>query len=537
MDVNVKKTGRRKISMAFRPHSLNAPPPGKKENGEQWCQIKDAKKCAPENYFKDDDGTKGGPWKYCKYKEGSNTKVQKEIEELVPSVVDGELNVSKFGGGLGSKYSIEFANVISKIIRNNPKITNINLSGNKINEKGAKIIANALVNNKNIIFIDLSDTIISNVGLDEFSNALINNTTVESINLHNLHGRSGAWPFPNDLSLGNGMKKIAEMLKINKTLKIINLSNNEITNDNVIILADALKENETLTHLNIGINKIGAKGVIEIADAIRKNKKTAIKYLDMTKMGIRSFGIPGTRAITEMIKNNSSLKTLILRMNSISYGESELLSQVLENNETLTSLDLSENSIDFLKISKALITNKTLSSLNISKINPFGYKGWKQFGEMIGINKTLIKINLSYNKIDDPIFTFLASWLKNNKKIEFLNLSYNNIGKEGIDAISKHLKNQKFLKEIDLSKNSITNGSMIKLLKIPPNLELIDLTGNQLLDRHKRQDGTYYFHGCKNFAFFLDANKEQKKVKILVDKKSQQCQNDISNFKKVSTIK
>jgi Ran GTPase-activating protein (RanGAP) involved in mRNA processing and transport len=68
------------------------------------------------------------------------------------------------------------------------------------------------------------------------------------------------------------VEPIAEALKTNKSLKILNLSRNRIRDQGATALSFALRINDTLESLDVSWNEIGAPGAVSIADTLLVNQ-------------------------------------------------------------------------------------------------------------------------------------------------------------------------------------------------------------------------------------------------------------------------
>ena len=78
------------------------------------------------------------------------------------------------------------------------------------------------------------------------------------------------------------MIAIAEALKYNTTLRILNLTSNYLRNDGVIAIAEALKYNTTLTEINLSSNMmIGVVGIKAILEALKTNQ--TLMKIDLSK--------------------------------------------------------------------------------------------------------------------------------------------------------------------------------------------------------------------------------------------------------------
>jgi len=72
---------------------------------------------------------------------------------------------------------------------------------------------------------------------------------------------------------------IADSLKLNTLLTILDLSNSNIGLSGVLKIADALKLNTSRTTLAFEFNNIGDSGTLMIADALKLNNSLTNLYL------------------------------------------------------------------------------------------------------------------------------------------------------------------------------------------------------------------------------------------------------------------
>ena len=82
----------------------------------------------------------------------------------------------------------------------------------------------------------------------------------------------------NDIG-ADGVRHIADVLKINSALRELNLRSNNIGDGGAGHIADVLKINSALTVLNLGGNDIGAEGARHIADVLKVNSALTKLYL------------------------------------------------------------------------------------------------------------------------------------------------------------------------------------------------------------------------------------------------------------------
>ncbi|XP_062947264.1 tropomodulin-2 isoform X2 [Cynocephalus volans] len=102
----------------------------------------------------------------------------------------------------------------------------------------------------------------------------------------------------------NNIKAFADMLKVNKTLKSLNIESNFITGSGILALVEALKENDTLTEIKIDNQRqqLGTAVEMEIAQMLEENSRILKFGYQFTKQG------PRTRVAAAITKNNDLVR-------------------------------------------------------------------------------------------------------------------------------------------------------------------------------------------------------------------------------------
>lgn len=163
-----------------------------------------------------------------------------------------------------------------------PNPTNVEESLRRIKANDSRLVEVNLNNIKNIPIPTLK----------EFAKALESNTHVKSFSL--------AATRSNDPIAS----AFADMLKVNRTLKSLNVESNFITGTGILALIKSLKDNDTLTELRIDNQRqqLGTAVEVEIAKMLEKNT-TVIKFgYHFTQQGPRS------RAAAAITKNNDIVR-------------------------------------------------------------------------------------------------------------------------------------------------------------------------------------------------------------------------------------
>jgi len=127
-----------------------------------------------------------------------------------------------------------------------------------------------------------------------------------------------------------GAKEIANLLKINSTLTLINLGNllhhtidgNSLGNEGAKEIAKALRDNYTLTTLSlckalrvsIGGNRITAEAAKEFETAIRENQTLSVLNLGIIRFILEenNLGEEGAKGIMEASKDKHTIKRIMI---------------------------------------------------------------------------------------------------------------------------------------------------------------------------------------------------------------------------------
>ncbi|KAI0300513.1 hypothetical protein B0F90DRAFT_1810386 [Multifurca ochricompacta] len=135
-----------------------------------------------------------------------------------------------------------------------------------------------------------------------------------------------------------GITYIAQVLKRNRTLKVLNLSENKLEVTGLVAIAEALKYNSCLETLDLSKNPCcgpGLDGVQSLRTAFTLN--TALKRLFLSSTGLLS---AGAIALAEFLPESVSLLHLDLTMNTLDLAGVMALSSGLKGNHVMRCLDL-----------------------------------------------------------------------------------------------------------------------------------------------------------------------------------------------------
>ncbi|KAJ8463748.1 hypothetical protein ONZ51_g10047 [Trametes cubensis] len=136
----------------------------------------------------------------------------------------------------------------------------------------------------------------------------------------------------------NGISYIAQVLKRNRTLKVLNLSENKLDVQGLAAIGEALKYNSCLETLDLSKNPCcgpGLEGIQSLRTAFTLN--AALKRLFLSATGMTS---AGAIALAEFLPESASLLHLDLTMNNLDLAGVMALSSGLKSNHVMRCLDL-----------------------------------------------------------------------------------------------------------------------------------------------------------------------------------------------------
>jgi hypothetical protein len=166
-----------------------------------------------------------------------------------------------------------------------------------VSDNQMKLLANELETNTKCQELTLTLVSISTIGICYITQMLKINKTIKHLDI-NL-----ATIFP------IGFRILCEVLKNdNKIIQSLDLSRNEnLTDDSIVYIANMLKVNTTLKKINLQSNNITDVGMLQLCDALQNSNRT-VKYLFLNKKNrITDASVDG---IIEMIKVNKKFKEL-----------------------------------------------------------------------------------------------------------------------------------------------------------------------------------------------------------------------------------
>jgi Ran GTPase-activating protein (RanGAP) involved in mRNA processing and transport len=286
---------------------------------------------------------------------------------------------------------------LAEALKVNSTVTALELFDNGIDDAGAAHLAETLKVNSTLTVLDLYKAEIGDLGAVALAAALQVNTSLTFLNIAiNDFGDIGSSALMNALRGNSALAHfdagglyinhesalhLEEMLRVNATLTYLALNEAHEIEDRALhgaretedranalagALAAGLRVNTTLKTLDLSHRGLRFENCALIAEALKVN--TSLSTLDLTDNRCAGGNL------AEALKVNTSLSDLTLCEASISNWGAGQLAEALEVNHVLTSLGLRSNFIDAhgaRYFANALRVNKSLKSLDLTD-NPIG---------------------------------------------------------------------------------------------------------------------------------------------------------------------
>ena len=381
---------------------------------------------------------------------------------------------------------------VSSIILNNTGLNELILDNNNIG-KGVLCIAKALRSINSLQVLRLKCANIPKVASNDLALVIIHNK-----HLYDL-----------DLSKNNLQSAIVVILQALchlTSLKVLDLSSNELSEDTGEYLAHIICNNHGLISLFLDNNNIG-KGMLHIAKALQNitplielslehNRFPAevcseLALAIQSNQCLESLWLPCNSLNSNVLQSMISISTLTeLNLNSTQLLEAagEVLSCIILHNTRLVHLALSNNSLGngALHVIKAIQHLTQLRILHLGNITSGGVVS-EECGEALSYamsnNNHLEDVNLSNNNIQ-AVAVHVVNGLQQITSLKVLNLGNCNLPKEAFTELAHVINCNKCLGQLLLPDNNLGSSAVIILdaLSRITTLKVLDLGGNQITE-------------------------------------------------------
>ena len=346
---------------------------------------------------------------------------------------------------------------LSSISDCNSTLCKLNLSNNKITDEGAKRLAEAIKVNKTLRELNISKNWISNEGVMRIMEACtINRTLHKLVCTHNNLSKSG-------------LAVINEYIRKENAVQIFEASWNSLCSKD-----NQLAFNTTFELLDIKeLSDYGNSKEEELKHVNEITDQKYVKQLLQCCLDAQSVNVTGAIMTNDQMLifcdcliNNRTLMELNLSSNKITDEEIVKLTEAIKGNTTLQTLDISHNTLSYSGISSTKISsisdclkiNSTLCKLNLSN-NEITDEGAKRLAEAIEVNITLQELNISENWISNEGVMRIVEACTINRTLHKLVCTHNNLSKSGLAVINEYIRKENAVQIFEASYNTVIASS------------------------------------------------------------------------------
>ena len=393
------------------------------------------------------------------YKERPGNASEDDYENILPSIVTCDQNSLKDGCETMSEMlendseSVDvYEDTLTTIDRQIPKHPSNKISENYESslQKNVSLAINEITEVINcncfLACLDISDCKLSDLQIGAVAIALHKTSTLKELNLSY-----------NKIATEETARKIASVIINNVSLKSINLNNCNLQESRIILIAEALATITSLKSIDISGNNITDNSTQSLAAVVGENMLLEQLNLSHCFQYNADFSFAttekGVRNILMPLTMHARLKFLSLHSSYINGEVSELLSIIIANNKSISHLDLTDCKLPFMKlitIAKILQSTHTLKFLSLSSnviINEAAY----EIALAISENFVLEHLALSDCELDERGFMDITESLLNISSIKHLDLSNIVITDQVAETLAFGIINNRKLTYLDVS--------------------------------------------------------------------------------------
>jgi Ran GTPase-activating protein (RanGAP) involved in mRNA processing and transport len=300
---------------------------------------------------------------------------------------------------------------------------------------------------------------------------LVNNSTLETLRLP----REDRCSSENSMFNGPAWQ---EMLKNNHSLKSLSFSNCVLSVEGFQCLARGLSCNASLETLILKHTDMEESSVIALVDGLRINK--TLKCLDLSNNCAQS---QSGRAAIERLIGYNVLKELILVETEGSVGVS-ILASGLSDNHSLENLNLESTFVDaetFRALGESMRGNTTLRHLNVSG-NGVPLDGVCVTALKLD-TMSLVTLEIDFNTVTSCGIAALAEGLQGPCTLKELNLSGCQLDDTGLLKLGEALTTNDALEVLDVRGSAFTHNGVSQFFDLLPQMKGLEVVYGLLVER------------------------------------------------------
>lgn len=362
--------------------------------------------------------------------------------------------------------------VLAIILYSTDRIARLNLSKNKIGDKGLALICDSISSSTSLVCLNITSNSITPKGGDYLFSMLIHQKSLIEVNASSVEGINR-----NRISF-EGLTKIEHVLKHNSYIEFLNLSGNSIKNKGFKYIINGLNDNTNLTALDISHNDFDSVGFVANLEYIRITK---IMDLNLSNNPIHNDGLI---KLTDSLKCFPNIRKLNISNCNIKFKGFNYLLLHLQNIKRIDTLNISGNNLnsDNFEDIKPFFVVFGLKHINMSKCCLKDYSSYV-LGECLMLNESIKYINLSENKISDKGFKSFVQLFSKNNTLEFFDVSKNAISDISAKECINNIRYNRTLKHISFYDNQLQNesgSSFVELLVHNKTLQTVNVGFNRI---------------------------------------------------------
>lgn len=269
-----------------------------------------------------------------------------------------------------------------------------------------------------------------------------------------------------------GCLAVSNMLLDNLTIRTIDLSGNDLTDKNLVLLSQSLSRTKApLTALRLSFNLFSCTGTESLMNALWGSKTLHDLKMDNNKIGDR-----GAQLIAVMLTSVSSIAVLDIGFNKISSVGVKALMKAIAESKTLRDLTLSGNRLDVLAaktVAFMLAHNKSLANLFIDHCS-VSYQAQRHISAGVVSNKDLALASLTGFRLGSIVVSLgfpadLDQW-PNEKILAFIRFMWDKQRKNEANNLDENGPMNP-VAVIDVARktfSSFRNDGVSEILRKPP---------------------------------------------------------------------
>ena len=422
--------------------------------------------------------------------------------------------------------SEEVADSLADVIKNNVHLEELHLSDNKL-RSSVTVILQALKQISNLKKLNLNDNSMTCRVVGDLTGVIKSNYHLEVLRIRGNNLQSSAITiFENlkristlrvlDLDDNNMSEEVADSLadviKNNVHLEELHLSDNKLQSSITVIL-QALKQISNLKKLNLNDNSMTCRVVGDLAGVIKSNYH--LEVLRIRGNNLQS----SANTIFESLKIVSTLTLLDLDNNNMSDKVADTLANVIKNNVHLEQLHLCNNN---LQSSVVLILYELKRLTNFKQLNLSGNNMTSEvvddLADVITSNTSLEGLGLCGNKLHSSAFVVFEA-LKGTASLKALDFGKNDMSEEVVKSLADVIKNSIHLEQLRLFNNNLQFSAVaiLQALKGISSIKKLHLGGNNMTGEVVDDLAGVIKNNTNLEALWLSGNNLQSSVTVIIE--------------------